>query len=334
MFMTSGEAQILTHGYCFDGLASAALATHLLRQLHREVSQVGYRSCGYGPRLKQIPQAWLGGAVNVLCDFRYVESPRLSYYFDHHATAFASRGEESTARERVAKSRGARHLVFDPTYGSCAKLMADAMRDTFSVDLRHLGELVDWADKVDAARFDDPEEAFFARAPALVLADVTEHHGQSTYLGKLAPRLLERPLEEVAASEDVRALAAPIAEDKARYLGLVRQAGKRIGDVVLVDLAESVARPAGKFATYVAFPDCTYSVAILRTQEQLKIGVGYNPWSGKPRRHDIAALCKREGGGGHAVVGATTFAATEIDRARQAASRIVDELGKPGPLQP
>ena len=27
--MSSGEAQILTHGYCFDGLASAVLATHL-----------------------------------------------------------------------------------------------------------------------------------------------------------------------------------------------------------------------------------------------------------------------------------------------------------------
>ncbi|MBL9023348.1 MAG: hypothetical protein JNL21_14205 [Myxococcales bacterium] len=326
--MTSGEAQILTHGYCFDGLVSAALATHLVRQLHREVTRFGYRSCGYGPRLKQIPQAWLGGAVNVLCDFRYVESPRLSYYFDHHATAFASRGEETAARERVARSKGARHLVFDPTYGSCAKLMADTMRETFGVDMRHLTDLVAWADKVDAARFDDPEEAFFARAPALVLADVAEHHGSSAYVGQLAPRLLAHPLEALAASEDVRALASPIAEEKARYLALVRQAGKRFGDVVLVDLAESGARPAGKFATYVAFPDCTYSVALLRTQDQLKVGVGYNPWSGKPRRHDVAALCKREGGGGHAVVGAATFAFADIDRARQAAHRIVEQLGR------
>lgn len=325
--MASGEAQILTHGYCFDGLVSAALATHLIRQLHREVSRFGYRSCGYGPRLKQIPQAWLRGAVNVLCDFRYVENPRLSYYFDHHPTAFASSREEMAARDKVARSRGDRHLFFDATYGSCAKLMADAMRDSFSIDVRHLSELVAWADKVDAARFDDPEEAFFARTPALVIADVAEHHADSSYIQRAAPLFLERDLDEIARSEDVRALASPIAADKERFLSLVRGAGKRQGDVVVVDLGDSPSRPAGKFATYVAFPDCTYSVAILRTQDQLKVGVGYNPWSGKPRRHDIAAICQREGGGGHAVVGATTFAAGEIDRAREAARRIVEKLG-------
>ncbi len=325
--MSSGEAQILTHGYCFDGLASAALATHLVQRLHREISRFGYRSCGYGPRLKQIPRAWLGGAVNVLTDFRYVENPRLTYYFDHHATAFASKREEAAAREKVGKSRGERHLHFDPAYGSCAKLISDVMDEVFALDVRRFADLVRWADKVDAARFDDPEEAFFARTPALRLADVAEHHSDAAFLGRTVRALLERPLDDVASSREMLALAAPIAADKEAFLAVVRGHGRVLGDVVLLDLADVSVRPAGKFATYVAFPSCSYSVAILRSQDQIKVGVGYNPWCGRERRHDIAALCRKEGGGGHAVVGAAAFALADLDRARAAALRIVERLG-------
>ncbi len=324
--MASGEAQVLTHGYCFDGLVSAALATMLVRTQHGAALSFGYRSCGYGPRLKQIPGAWLSGKVNALCDFRYVEHPRLTYYFDHHITAFASPREEATARAKVEGSKGARHLSFDPTYGSCAKLMSDEMQRLFDIDLSELAELVKWADRVDAARFDDPEEPFFARSPALVLADIAEHHADGGFIAKTAPLLLERPLAEIAGAAEMRALSSPIAAAKETFLAHVRATGKRRGDIVLVDLGDSRIKPAGKFATYVAFPDCTYSVAILRTQEQLKVGVGYNPWSGRPRRHDIASICKREGGGGHPVVGAATFGAGEIGKAREAAERIVREL--------
>lgn len=324
--MASGEAQVLTHGYCFDGLVSAAFATKLVRAVHGAHLTFGYRSCGYGPRLKQIPGAWLSGKVNALCDFRYVEHPRLTYYFDHHITAFASPREEATARSRVEDSKGGRHLYFDPTYGSCAKLMADEMLRAFDIDMSALADLVMWADRVDAARFDDPEEPFFARSPALVLADIAEHHADGPFITKTAPLLLAEPLADIAGAAEMRALSAPIAEAKETFLAHVRSTGRRRGDVVLVDLGESRIKPAGKFATYVAFPDCTYSVAILRTQEQLKVGVGYNPWSGRPRRHDIASICKREGGGGHPVVGAATFAAGEIDKAREAAERIVIEL--------
>jgi hypothetical protein len=324
--MGNGDAQVLTHGYCFDGLVSAALATLLVRARHGESTRFGYRSCGYGPRLKQIPGAWLSGRVNVLCDFRYVEHPRLTYYFDHHPTGFASKNEEATARDRVRDSRGARHLYFDPGYGSCAKLMADTLSQSFELDMGRFGDLVAWADRVDAARFDDPEEPFFARAPALVLADVAEHHADGNYIARNAPLLLSQSVEELASSSEVRELVAPITAAKEAFLAHVRASGRRHGDIVLVDMADSKVKPAGKFATYVAFPDCTYSVAILRTQEQLKVGVGYNPWSGRPRRHDIAAICKREGGGGHAVVGAATFASGEIERARDAAERIVREL--------
>ncbi len=329
------RATVLTHGYCFDGLVSAALATHLVRARHGELD-FSYRSCGYGPKLKRIPESWLSGDVNALLDFRYVESARLTYYFDHHATAFASADERAQALDRVERSGGARQLFHDSDYGSCAKLLDDVARLAFGVDMTPFEELVRWADTVDAARFDSPEEAFFAKAPALVLADIAERHADGAFVASLVPELLTRSIEDVAASPRSRELFAPIAAGKEAFLRHVSESGIVRGGVAVVDLAQAAPmRPVGKFATYVAFPGCTYSVALLRTEGQLKVGVGYNPWSGRPRRHDIASLCKREGGGGHAVVGAITFAAEDVDRARAVAERLAEELSEePDPPDP
>ena len=41
-------------------------------------------------------------------------------------------------------------------------------------------------------------------------------------------------------------------------------------------------------------------VMVLRTNTSLKISIGSNPWAPERRNHDIAVLCQRFGGGGHA----------------------------------
>jgi nanoRNase/pAp phosphatase (c-di-AMP/oligoRNAs hydrolase) len=56
------------------------------------------------------------------------------------------------------------------------------------------------------------------------------------------------------------------------------------------------------------------------------VSVGSNPWSPIPRTHDISSICARYGGGGHAVVGAVSLAAAEVDKARSIAGEIVSEL--------
>jgi hypothetical protein len=324
--MDVSEAHVLTHGYCFDGLVSAALATHLVRERGGRDLSFTYRSCGYSPKARYLPESLFAGDVNVLLDFRYTESPRLTYYFDHHATSFASDAERSAALARAAAPQSGRWVHHDASYGSCAKLIADVARAQLDVDMSHLSSLVGWADKIDSASFDDPAEAFFARAPALAVADVVEHHGDAPFLARVVPRLLDEPLDSIAADPEIGSMAARLAESKEAFLAALRGRAVRLGDVVLVDLSGAQARPVGKFASYVAFPDCRYSVAVLRTQGQLKVGVGYNPWSGKPRMHDIAQLCKREGGGGHAVVGAVSFSHDDEARAREVAARIACEL--------
>ena len=66
-----------------------------------------------------------------------------------------------------------------------------------------------------------------------------------------------------------------------------------------------------------------------RSASKCKISIGYNPWSPIPRKHNIAAICERHGGGGHPVVGAISLAPDQLAKARDIARAVVTELGKP-----
>jgi hypothetical protein len=98
--------------------------------------------------------------------------------------------------------------------------------------------------------------------------------------------------------------------------------------VVFFDLAGSGDDRYNKFIPYWLFPQCSYCVAVTASRARAKISVGSNPWAPVPRRHNIADICARYGGGGHAVVGAISLKADEIERARTIAAEIVAELGR------
>ena len=70
--MKPRDILVATHGHCFDGLASAALFTRLLRALSPgEDMHFRYRSCGYGPGMQTIPEKWLDGDEKIqLIDVR------------------------------------------------------------------------------------------------------------------------------------------------------------------------------------------------------------------------------------------------------------------------
>src|SRR5262245_10045621 len=125
--MKPRDILVATHGHCFDGMASAALFTYLVRSLEPSSSlSLRYKSCGYGPGMQQIPDAWLDGDENAILDFRYTKSPKLTWYFDHHITAFGSpterdaalAGATPTASEAAAPCP---RVYYAPHYTSCAK---------------------------------------------------------------------------------------------------------------------------------------------------------------------------------------------------------------------
>lgn len=339
--MKPRDVLVATHGHCFDGMASAALFARLVRALHEGAPvSIRYRSCGYGPGMSSIPAAWLDGEENAILDFRYTPTKRLSWYFDHHVTGFSSAEERDVALAGAADTLGGAapsvpaagsHVYYDAAYGSCTRLIADVSRDRFGVDTAGVGGLVAWAELIDTAGFPSAEAAVSREDPVMQLASVVEHHGDAPFLASVVPRLAERPVDEVARDQDIQDLWTPLARTRDAVTSRIERSAKVVGRVVLVDQTDAPMEAIAKFMTYAMFPACVYSVTLSRQKQHYKLSVGYNPWCGVPRDHDIAAICRRYDGGGHPAVGAASFPLNAADRAHEAALTVVAELDAPEP---
>ena len=287
-----------------------------------------YHGAGYGPGQNGVEAKVLTGDVNAILDFRFAAVPALSWYFDHHVSAFAT-PEDRAFYERVAaegEAHGERRLFHDGAYSSATKLIADVGRERFGLDPAPTEELVRWADIIDSAGFHDAKMAVERTEPELQLMTVVEHLGDDGFLAKMVPRLLEHPLSEVARMPDVAQAYEPLRRAHEGFVKLVEQSAKPMGAVVLVDLSDELIEVAGKFVTYALFPKSAYSVILSRSKSKCKISIGYNPWSNVERRHNIAAICERYGGGGHPVVGAIALPADKLEEAKALATSIAAEL--------
>ncbi|MEA2751597.1 MAG: hypothetical protein QOI41_5740 [Myxococcales bacterium] len=300
--------------------------TRLLRHLHPgEELAFTYRAQGYGPGSSGVDPAILTGQENAILDFRFSPSPQLTWYFDHHVSAFPSPDDRKAYDERAHESK-ARTVFHDGTYGSCTKLIADIGKARFGLDVSNDAELIRWADMIDTAGFPSAEMAVARSEPVLHLMTVVEHQGGDQFLQTMVPRLLEEPLDTIARGKDIEEAFAPLAAQNEGYVELVKQHAVVKGDVVIVDLSSVVVDVAAKFVTYSLWPDSAYSVSLSCSPSKCKISIGYNPWSPIPRRHNIAAICERHGGGGHPVVGAISLPADQKERARQLTNEIAEEL--------
>lgn len=319
---------VATHGHCFDGLCSAVMFTRLYRHLN-PAAELGfeYRGMGYGPGQNGVDPAVLAGEDNAILDFRFSTSPKLTWYFDHHVSAFPSPDDRATYETRAA---GGTPMFHDGTYGSCTKLIADVGRERFGLrsDDPQVGELVRWADMIDSASFPSAQMAVERADPVLQLMTVVEHHGDDAFLARMVPRLLAEDIASVARDPEVQAAYAPLAAQNGAFVDLVKKHARLVGDdrVVLVDLGDENLDVATKFVTYALWPTSAYSVVLSRSKSKCKLSIGYNPWSNVTRTHDIAKICERHGGGGHPVVGAISLPADALARARELAVSVAEEL--------
>jgi hypothetical protein len=323
----SSPIVVATHGHCFDGVASAVMFTHLLRTIdgarHRGARFV-YKGQAYDPGKNGVdPAIFADAAESAILDFRYTASDALSWYFDHHVSAFPTDRERDHFGKLAENGRG----FFDPKAGSCTILVDRISRNTFHVDTSRFEELVRWADMIDTAGFPTPAMAVERTHPEMRLLAVIEQQGDDKLLSDLVGRLLDRPLGEVAADADLAARFAPIDALHKAQVARIRDREHPRGAVVWVDLLDGLVETVTKFVTYADYPELPYSVVASRTEKRCKISVGYNPWSSVPRTHDIARICERHGGGGHPVVGAIALP-PDPDRCRALALEIVEELNR------
>ena len=107
---------------------------------------------------------------------------------------------------------------------------------------------------------------------------------------------------------------------------IIRQAARVVGPVVFFDVAGHDMEGYSKFIPYYLHPSVTYSVSVSQSSFRSKISVGSSPWAPRPRTHDLAKICERYGGGGHAVVGAVSLKPEEVEEGRAFMREIVAEL--------
>jgi hypothetical protein len=157
---------------------------------------------------------------------------------------------------------------------------------------------------------------------------VIEADPDEVFIEQIIRDLTTRPLNEVATSAEVTARFEPILKLHRETLEAIQRKATFRDGVVQFDLVDEGYEGFNKFIPYYLFPDATYTVALTRAPQRTKISVGSNPWSPRPRTHNIATICERYGGGGHAVVGAISFAPDEVDRGRAALREIVVELSQ------
>src|SRR5512133_107253 len=313
---------VATHGHCFDGLASAPLFSFLARAVESKEATFEYRACAYGPDQHVRTPQLFNGDRNALLDFQFSPSSNLTWYFDHHTTAFPG----PSARERFDANVDSGRYHFDPTAGSCAMVLRRVMKEQFGLELGQHETLVALANRIDTAHFESPSAAVDRTTPMSRLVALVERYGDDAFLARWVPRLLRDSVEVVANHPDISTEFAPIDREQSAFVEHVKTCAKTRGKVVYADLTDRVHATFTKFVTYALYPSSTYSVVLGRIPGATRLSVGYNPWSGQARRYNLGELCQAHGGGGHPVVGGIAFPDDAIDRARNVALDMVNVL--------
>ena len=315
------KLRVLYHGHCFDGVASAATFTRFyLERIHTD-AEVSYGGLLHRPNNLLFDREMFDGDENAIVDFKYSTSNKLTWWFDHHQSAFLTPEDEAHFR---ADTSGKKFL--DATRKSCTEFIADVAREKFGFNAAPLSDLVHWAHIIDGAFYESPAQCVELKEPALQLMQVIEGTPDEGFIEQIIRDLTRRSLEEVATSDEVQQRFAPILKLHRETLDAIERKATCANDVVQFDLVEEGFEGFNKFIPYYLFPEATYTVALTRAPQRTKISVGSNPWAPRPRRHNIATICERYGGGGHAVVGAISFAPNEVEKAREVVKEIVQEL--------
>ena len=314
------RVSVCFHDRCFDGACAAAFFTRLY--LARVDSRAEIHYLGLVHRAGQLfDEAMFDGDENAIVVFKYCSSERLTWWFDHHQSAFLT---ESDAEHFRRDSSGRK--FYDPSFRSCTKLIASIGATRFGFEARDLDDLVHWADVIDGAQYPDARTAVEMKDPAMQITLAIEGTRSSGFVAGLIPDLIARPLSEVAALPRVRDAFDHLYNQHLKWADIIRGRAELQDGVLFFDVADQALEGFNKFIPYYLFPEAVYSVGLSRSSERIKIAVGSSPWNPTPKLINLASICERYGGGGHAKVAAISLLPTDLEGARAVARDIVHEL--------
>jgi hypothetical protein len=314
------KIRVCFHDKCFDGASSAAVFSRFYRERIEPLAQFAYTGMTHKAS-QPFEDGIFDGDENAIVDFKYSSSPRLTWWFDHHQSAFLKPEDaEHFRNDRSGKK------FYDPTYKSCTKFLATVASEKFGFDARPLAELIHWGDIIDGAQFASPEEAVGLAHPAMQLALVIEAAPEANLVPQLIPHLAELPINEIVELPLIKKHLGPLLERHRRSIDILRERADARNGVIYFDVSDLDLEGYNKFVPYYLFPDALYSVGVSASPVRAKISVGTNPWKEAAADVNLAALCEKYGGGGHARVAAISLGPGDLVRARQVAKEIVSSL--------
>ncbi len=321
------DCKIFYHDKCFDGACSASVFTRFHRECIGTASSFLYHGLVHRAGALFDEREFIDGE-NAIVDFKYSASKKVTWWFDHHLSAFLTPEDQAGYERGQSDGSEAMRKFYDPSYTSCTGLILDIAANKFGFSTKGLEELRHWADIVDGAKYESAKAAVEMASPAMKLTMVIESTQDDTLGEKLIPLLTEMPLQQVLDQPFVQTLLGPLMERHHAALKLIGERAALERGVIAFDITDHLTEGYNKFIPYYLFPEGTYNVGLSKSSFRTKVSVGTNPWTPIPAEKlaNLAVICERYGGGGHARVGAISFSPDREEDARRAAGEIVAEL--------
>jgi hypothetical protein len=155
---------------------------------------------------------------------------------------------------------------------------------------------------------------------------VIETAQDQEFVPKLIRLLAYKPLASILEEPFVAPLLPPLMERHQGSIGILRERTEFKDGTIFFDVTDHELEGYNKFIPYYLHPTSVYSVGLSKSSFRTKVSVGSNPWTQDDRMVNLAKICERYGGGGHARVGAISFDVKHEQAARDAARKIVEEL--------
>jgi hypothetical protein len=261
------------------------------------------------------------GDENAIVDFKYSSSPQITWWFDHHQSAFLT---ESDA-EHFEQDQSNRKF-YDPDFKSCTSFIAMIAQERFGFDPAPVADLVYWTDVIDGALYPDAKTAVEMKAPAMKLTMVIESAPDHGFVPNLIPLLATKPLGEILEEPFVAPLLPPLLSRHELSMDILKERTECKDRTIFFDVTDQDLEGYNKFIPYYLHPESVYSVGLSKSSFRVKVSVGSNPWAPLAPEVNLAKICERYGGGGHARVGAISFPVNQHATAIKASQEIVDEL--------
>src|SRR5438094_2269957 len=146
---------------CFDGASSAALFARFYRERIR--GDVDFTFSGLLHRAGALfDEEDFDGDENAIVDFKYSSSPKITWWFDHHQSAFLS-PEDAAHFEQDQSNR----KFYDPDFKSCTSFIAAIAEQRFGFNPAPVSDLTHWTDIIDGAMYPDAKTAVEMREHAM-----------------------------------------------------------------------------------------------------------------------------------------------------------------------